>query len=401
MKKKLVVYGGGSSAHVLIPFLSNTNFDVSLITSKPNEWEKKIELQYQAPDGKVLEIIGGKLDVVSASPQLLIPEADYIVLCMPVSKYRIALHHIAPYLNKDKNVFIGALYGQGGFNWMVDEIRKEFEMTHLITFSFGLIPWICRTIEYGKIGVTYGCKEVNVAACSPASYFKQINEEFFEPICYEWFHTGKVLQADNFLSLTLSVDNQIIHTSRCYSLYKKYGRTWNRPEEVPMFYRDYDELSAQELLKLDEDYSLVRERIKSLFPEKDFRYMLDYLALERLSYASENTDVKESFVNSRTLVVIKTPVVQNQEGTWEIPKEHRFFTDDIYYGLCIVKWIAEKLNLEVPTITQILQWAEIIQGEKLLDDTGQLLLDHSDLSREFKTGIPCFYGFNSIKDIVD
>lgn len=401
MRKKLVIYGGGSSAHVLIPFLSRSIFDVSLITSKPGLWEKNIELQYQAPDGKVLEIIHGKLDAVSDAPKSLVPDADYIILCMPVSKYRVALHHIAPYLKRDKKVFIGALYGQGGFNWMVEEIKKEYHLTEVVTFSFGLIPWICRTIEYGKIGVTYGCKAVNVAACTPASYFAQIDEEFFEPICYDWFHTGKVLQSDNFLSLTLSVDNQIIHTSRCYSLYKKYGESWDQLSDVPMFYRDYDEMSAQELLDLDRDYTRIREKIMAVYPEKNFRYMLDYLALERFSYASENTDVRESFVNSKTLVAIKTPVIQNENGAWEIPKEHRFFTDDIYYGLCIVKWIAERLDIEVPTITEILRWAEIVQKEKFLDDSGQLSLDSASLAGEFKSGIPLFYGYKSVEEIVD
>ena len=38
--------------------------------------------------------------------------------------------------------------------------------------------------------------------------------------------------------------------------------------------------------------------------------MLDYLGLERLSYRSENTDIRESFVTSKTLGAIKPPVKQ-------------------------------------------------------------------------------------------
>lgn len=401
MKKKLVICGGGSSAHALIPFLSDSTFAVSILTSKPEKWNKDIELQYQNPDGKILKIIKGKLESISADPQQLVPDADYVVLCMPVSKYRVALHQIAPYLNTKKNVFIGTLYGQGGVNWMIDEIKREYMIGNIITFSFGLIPWICRTIEYGKIGVTYGCKEVNVAACSPASYFAQINEEFFEPICYRWFNTGKTLQADNFLSFTLSADNQIIHTTRCYSLFKRYGRTWEKSEDVPMFYRDYDELSAQELLKLDDDYSKIRQQIKAMFPEKDYRYMLDYLSLERLSYATENTDIRESFVNSKTLVAIKTPVIQNEQGYWEIEKNHRFFTDDIYYGLCVAKWIAEQLELDVPTITKILYWAQNIMKECILDDNGKLIQNSPDLNEKFRIGIPSIYGYSSLENIID
>ena len=109
---------------------------------------------------------------------------------------------------------------------MVDEIKKEYGLTNIVTFAFGLLPWICRTIEYGKKGVNYGCKAVNYAAVSPRHYFKQLNDEFFNQVCFKWFGKGETMQADNFLSLTLSVDNQIIHTSRCLGLYKVYGESW-------------------------------------------------------------------------------------------------------------------------------------------------------------------------------
>lgn len=131
-------------------------------------------------------------------------------------------------------------------------------------------------------------------------------------------------------------------------------------------------------------------------------YMLDYLALERLSYQSNNTDIKQSFVNSPTLTSIQTPVVQNHTGLWELDKEHRFFMDDIYYGVCIAKWIAEKLCITVKTIDEILYWAEIIRKENIIDHTtNSLLLDSFDLSEKFKSGLPCYYGLNSIDDIID
>jgi hypothetical protein len=168
-----------------------------------------------------------------------------------------------------------------------------------------------------------------------------------------------------------------------------------------MFYHDYDDVSAQVLKKLDEDYSSIRNRIKVLFPEKDFKHMLDYLALERFSYQSQNTDIKESFVTSQTLCSITTPVVQNKEGLWEIDRNHRFFLDDIYYGVCIAKWIAEILGVDTPMINEILRWAQKIRNEDIIDDFNKLILDSRDLKIPFKSGIPCYYGYKTIKDIID
>ena len=210
-----------------------------------------------------------------------------------------------------------------------------------------------------------------------------------------------VLFSGNVLSFTLSVDNQIIHTSRCFGLYKAYGSSWESKDDVPMFYKDYDDISANLLRDLDLDYSKIRDKIKSLYPEKNYEYMLDYLSLERLTYNSCNTDIRESFVTSETLAAIHTPVVKRVDGLWELDRNHRFFLDDIYYGNCIAKWIAEQMKIETPTIDAILRWAQEIRGERIIDENNALQIEGKDLSAPLKSGIPCYYGFCSINDLID
>lgn len=403
VKKKLVVCGGGSSAHTLIPLLKESVFDVSILTSKPQLWNKKIELEYQSVEGNLLDKFDGNIELATNNPSDVVPFADYVILCMPVHKYREALlNEIGPYINRSKKeVFVGTVYGQGGFNWMVDEMKTKNSLDNVVTFSFELIPWISRTITYGAKGVTYGCKSVNVAATYPTCYFEQVNSELFDEICFKWFGKGKTLQSDNFLSFTLSVDNQIIHTSRCLGLYKVYGSTWNSKEDVPMFYKDYDDVSADLLRGLDSDYSKVRDRIKQLYPLKNYEYMLDYLSLERLSYDSSNTDIKQSFVTSQTLTAIHTPVVKRNDDLWELDRNHRFFLDDIFYGNCIVKWMAQKLDIKTPVIDEILFWAQNVRNEKIIDSRAELIVDNNDLCAPLKSGLPCYYGFNSVDDLID
>lgn len=401
MKKKLVVYGGGSSAHTLIPLLSKANFEVSVLTSRPSEWGSVLHLEYRTPTGSVLQRFEGPVDRVTDKAELCIPTADYIVLCMPVHKYRIALHSIAPYISKEKNVCVGTIYGQGGFNWMVDEIKDKFHLPKVVTFAFGLIPWICRITKYGHSGVIYGPKVVNAAVVSPRHYFKQIDEELLEPICYDWFHVGKVEQLENFISITMAVDNQIIHPSRCYALYHKYGSTWDKLEDVPMFYKDYDDFSAECLQALDDDYSKIRQKIRCLYPNKDFHYMLNYMDLEHYTYHSKSTDIVDSFVNSPTLQAIGTPVVAIDSGEIELDKNCRFFMDDIYYGIAIAKWIAQLLDINVPMIDKILHWVQELRHERIISDDNKLLLDSIDLAAPMKTGIPFVYGKTTIDELVD
>lgn len=87
------------------------------------------------------------------------------MLCMPVHQYRDALNRLAPHINRSKkDVFVGTVYGQAGFNWMVHEVERNHNLTNVVTFAIGLIPWICRTIKYGELGANYGTKAVNVVA---------------------------------------------------------------------------------------------------------------------------------------------------------------------------------------------------------------------------------------------
>ena len=400
-KKQLVICGGGNSAHKLIPLLNDSIFEVSVFTSRPEQWSDMLTLEWHNSIGEIMGKYSGPLKQASNDPNVLFPQADYIVFCMPVHQYRKALHAIAPYLNRNKTIVIGTVYGQGGWNWMVDEIRKEYNFTNIVAFAFGLIPWVSRLVEYGHTGLTYGCMSMNYAAVSPREYFHTIDDEFFNQVCCRWFEKGKVEQSDNFISLTLSVDNQVIHTARCCAIHERYGRQWNSKEDVPLFYRDFDALSSQLMEGLDRDYSKIRDAIKLRYPKKNFRHMLNYLSLEYFSHEYYSDDVLDSILSSQTLHSITTPVIQNETGKWEIPKNHRFFMDDIYYGNCIAKWIAEILGIRVGTIDKILHWAQDVRGERIIDEYDSLILDSSDLTTPFKSGIPIFYGYKTIDDIID
>jgi len=177
-------------------------------------------------------------------------------------------------------------------------------------------------------------------------------------------------------------------------------RRWASSEEIPYFYLDFDDLSADLMRDLDADYSKVRDGIRARVPDRAFPHMLDYLAMERLSYQSESTDIRESFTTSKTLGAIKPPTKQLSTGEWVIDTDHRFFTDDISYGLCIAKWMAQQMDLSVPTIDAIIDWVQGLRGEQYLAN-GKLLIDSESLSGDLRSGIPPVYGIETIEGVVD
>jgi hypothetical protein len=396
--KTITIVGGGSGTHVLIPLLSETNVKINLLTSKPDKWVNNPTLEYVLPDQSVKTVYRGRIDKISNNPSEVIPDADIIILCMPVHQYRNALHTIASSINRGKEVFVGTIYGQAGFNWMAEEIQKEFNLDSLGWFAIGLIPWISRVREYGESGITYGCKSKNVIAVYPFDKFDYLNQLFLDDLCHKWFGVGEFVQADNFISLTLSVDNQIIHPSRMQALTIEYGDYWNRIEDIPYFYRDYSKLSGELLKSLDQDYSKIRETIYKNYPNKKFTYMLNYLDLEHFSNGSKSIDIVDSFVNSQTLTLIKTPVIE-ENGKWKLNNKHRFFLDDIFYGVLIAKWFAKELDIKVDNIDKIIRWAEKILSLEIMDEDDNF--SSSILENKFFCGIPSIYGIKTIDQAID
>mmetsp|Transcript_14813 Transcript_14813/g.24493 ORF Transcript_14813/g.24493 Transcript_14813/m.24493 type:complete len:331 (+) Transcript_14813:371-1363(+) len=293
------------------------------------------------------------------------------------------------------------MYGQAGFNWMVHSMEKENGLTNTVCFAIGQIPWICRQIEYGHSVANYGPKHVNLVAVSPRDRFNQLNDIFLQDLSSRPLGKGDFTQADNFLSLTLSVDNQIIHPARCYGLWQRYhGGRWGSEMDVPYFYRDFDENSAENIRKLDDDYSTIRNALRTHFPDEPFTYMLSYLELEKLNHNSEHDgDILASLRDSSQLWAIKTPTLVGREGGGSriLNTQNRFFTDDIPYGILIAKAIAEKLNVEVPFISEVVTWAETVRGEKFLIN-GKINKQFC-LKDKYTCGIPESYGITSFKEI--
>ncbi len=398
----VTVVGGGNSAHILIPFLSAAGNTVNLLTRRPDEWKMKVLCEITDMQNNITQTIEGNISKKSNDPADVIPDSDVIIFCMPVHSQREVLKRIGPYISNNNNksktdVFVGTIYGQAGFNWMVHEMERENQLTNVCCFAIGLIPWICRTLVYGYKAANYGGKQLNICAVTPKEKFQQLNDLILDDISYNHLGIGKFVQACSFLSLTLSVDNQIIHPSRCYGLWKKYNQgKWSSLEDVPYFYRDFDEISAENISKLDRDYSAVRQAVREYYPDRPFLYMLSYLDLERLTHKSDNTDIMLSFKNSKQLGLIKTPTVKDEEDEKHVLDIHcRFFTDDIPYGLLIAKWLGEELGVATPFIDEVIQWAQNLRGEHWLDENGKIDIKYC-LDHKMKTGIPPSYGISSI-----
>jgi hypothetical protein len=285
---------------------------------------------------------------------------------------------------------------------MVDyHVIQAQQLTNVVTFAIGSIPWICRTQKYGESVANYGGKQVNLVAVKPAHKFDKLNRIFLQEISEKPLGQGPFTQVDNFMSLTMSVDNQIIHPTRCYSLWQQSGGgKWASAADVPYFYRDFDEHSAENLRRLDADYTAVRSAMRRHFPDQPFTYMLSYLELENLNHKSGNVDIRKSFSDSEQLAAIKTPTVEGPNGSRLLDTNFRFFTDDVGYGMLIAKWVAEKLDVKTPFLDEVITFCQTVRNEHFLDKNGHINQAWC-LKDKYTSGIPESYGISSVHAILE
>jgi len=109
-----------------------------------------------------------------------------------------------------------------GVGWLT-HLGKLYARAPQVKAIFGLqnIPWICKTTVYGSEARILGPKEALKAASSPVehtAFVCGIVEQMFD------ITTGPL---PNFLCLTLTPSNQIIHPARCVRV--SDGVAWASP----------------------------------------------------------------------------------------------------------------------------------------------------------------------------
>lgn len=376
----LTIVGGGNSGHILAG-LAPTEVETRLLTRRPEDWNQRIEI---FSENNTTPISEGYLSVISSNPEDVIPESDLIVICSPVSVYDQILSKIAPYVNPHSH--IGSLFAQGCTHLLAQSL-----LPNSYFFGFQTIPWICRTIQYGKKARINGIqKSLRVATNSQApdklsSYLERLLRE------------SVITFLPNFLSTTLTPSNQIVHPGRYYGIFHEWdGVSPYLEEDIPLLYEDMDDFSAECILHLSHEIQFIKKRIIKLFPEinlDDVKPIQERLIEDFYDLIEDKSSLKNIYATSHAHRGIKTPVREVEDGLTPNP-DTRLFKDDIPYGLCILKWYAEMLKIDTPWIDTIVEWhqklmrKEYIVNEKLLGKDAH------------ECGTPASYGVQTLKEAV-
>lgn len=129
-------------------------------------------------------------------------------------------------------------------------MEQDIQTKDLTLFSLQYVPFICKVITYGK--------DINIIGPKRTLFATSFPTENVHYVCNALSHLYFVpaVPVPNFLTLTLSPGNQIIHPGRVTGFFGQFKMKANqvlRQKDVPLLYEDLDQICADEITWLDDE----------------------------------------------------------------------------------------------------------------------------------------------------
>ncbi len=312
---------------------------VTIFSSKPQKLCKTMNIVNPAGD----VILSGEMSNITSSEPLAFANADLIFITVPAFAMNDCAKKIIPHLKSDAMICL--VPGTGGAEFA---FKKALEKNAVI-FGLQRVPSVARLTEYGKSVCASGYRSELFCAAIPSAYgdtAAKIITDIFDMPC---------TPMPNYLNVTLTPSNPILHTTRLCTLFKDYhnGIFYDK---VPLFYEEWSDESSELLLRCDNEVQNICNALDAL----DLSYVKS-LKLHYESNTAEQLTQKISSINS--FKGLLSPCIQTENGF--VPDfSSRYFTADFPYGLSILVQISQILQLDCPYMKRTLDWYYGIVGKE-------------------------------------
>lgn len=335
---EITIVGGGNIGTQFAVHCAEKGHSVTVYTSKPEFFQNHLNIV----DENGLVTHEGDIKTATNDPETAFRNAELIMITVPAMIMKETAEIV--YDHTGVNPIIGIVPGNGGSECA---FRKFIERGNIF-FGIERVPAIARLVCKGKTVKSTGYRnELHVAALPRihAKHCSQLVQNIFD------IETKPI---PNFLNLTMTPSNPILHTVRLKTLFSDWhdGIVY---ESVPLFYEEWDDASSELLFACDGEVQCICRALPQL--------ELHNVKSLREHYESETIEEMTKKITSiKAFKGLTTPTVTLDNGI--IPDLHsRYFTADFSYGLAIIKQIAELANVETPYINSITEWYKHIAVE--------------------------------------
>ena len=336
---RITIAGGGNIGTQFAVHCAEKGHEVTVYTSKPEIYDGHLNIV----DDEGFTTHEGDIKLATSDPEIAFRNAELIMVTMPATMMKKIAGTI--YDHTDAGSMIGVVPGNGGSECA---FRKCIERGNVF-FGIERVPAIARLVQKGKTVRSTGYRdELHVAA------LPKKNAEMCAELIGSIFDK-KMKVIPNFLNLTMTPSNPILHTTRLRTLFGDWHEGI-KYDSVPLFYEEWDDASSELLIACDEE---VQEICRAL-P----KFELQYVKSLRVHYESPTVGTMTKKISSiAAFKGLTTPVVEVDGGV--IPDLHsRYFTADFSFGLTIIKQVADFAGVQIPNIDATMTWYKNIAVEK-------------------------------------
>lgn len=304
--------------------------------------------------------VRGRVAKVGDDPADVIPGADLILMSTPSHVEAALLQQIAPFV--DDEAIVCAIPGPGGFHWAA---QAAFADKPAVTIA-GLmtIPWMSKADVFGERARALGQKAINGVACVQRERTERVAD-----ILTALFRTPTV-DVESFLQLILNPSNQLLHPIILWDqVTDDDGGPITAPwTEPPLFYETLSARAAALLDEASDELQAIKYALLERDPERTLSAVLPIDIAIRAAYADDIVDASDTrhiISTNRAYAGIRTPCVA-VEGGVRADFGSRFLTEDIPYGLVVVRGLADVLGVKTPVIDRFLRWGQDLLGQSFL-----------------------------------
>lgn len=335
---KITIVGGGNVGTQFAVHCSQKN-DVIIYTSTPDKFDENIKI-IDENDNVILE--GYNIKATNNCEEAF-NGTDLIFVTYPSFAMDDIAKLILPYARN--NLIIGLIPGTGGgecaFKKLIDK--------GVIVFGLQRVPSVARLVEKGKLVKAVGYRDELFVASIPnnkSEYISNIIESIFNIKCFAM---------PNYLNLTLTPSNPILHTTRLRTIFKDYedGVVY---EFLPLFYEDWNDETSELLFKCDDEVQNICKKLSS--------FNLRFVKSLKIHYESDTPlKLTKKISSIKGFKGLTTPAKKVSGGF--IPDfNSRYFTADFSFGLSILIQIGEMLNINIDNMNEVMNWYKSVSNDE-------------------------------------
>ena len=328
----VTIIGGGNIGTLIAAELAKKNHKVTIYTSKPEMWHHEITVYNGSTEEEPL--FTSRISKFTNDIEEALKDAEMVWITHPSFEFSKLNDLMKPFVKKGMIVVV--VPGSGGAEFSFSDLIK----CGAVLFGLQRVHSIARLEEYGKSVHMLGRKSRLYGAAIPYDMTNKICEliaDMFDMPC---------VPLKNYLSVTMTPSNPILHTSRLYIMFKNYREGYYYNGNI-LFYEEWTLESSEMLIACDDELQKVCE--KSGLDLKDVKSL-------KVHYESDTAEKMTDKISSiKAFEGLKSPMIQ-KDGGWIPDFSSRYFTADFSYGLKILVDIADLYNVDVPNMKKSWNW---------------------------------------------